>query len=241
MYKDYSSLVQFQLDKIKLAQNVNLNTSISLPDFMKSNSFVILTKTLNSLKGHLKIAKDFSDNPTLLKSINNAVKLQRQSLNFEKIKIDVKFNRFDVSDFSRALFSEESPNFIKESLETDEKVIDDAFSLLRYEYVKNTLVNAKSIRRIKWEPIAIGFRKYIAQFQTDNIQNNSNNDKKIQDLSPHLSALISSMFLDDLNHSLKSFVTFLANEFLPFLPLEIRNSMLLLIIFIIAFNKLDKD
>lgn len=80
----------------------------------------------------------------------------------------------------------------------------------------------------------------MTQVQTYNVQSDSNKNKEIQELSHPLSELITLLFLDNLCEDLKPFITFLANELLPFMPSGIRNTMLLFIIFIVARNKLDK-
>ncbi|HDA2226573.1 TPA: hypothetical protein PJ751_002520 [Staphylococcus aureus] len=251
MYKDYSSLVQFQLDKITKVPDIKVNIPTPTLKLADIEHLTTLSRTINSLEHQIKVATSFSNSSYLRKNIEIARKISERTsviqnspkLNIEKIKsaTELKPINIKIPDFSKSLFSEETSDFVKKSIDVDSKTIDTTFNLLRYEYVKNTLINAKSIRRIEWEPVTAGFREYMTQIQTYNAQCDSNQDKEIQKLSPQLSLLISSLFQSSLFEDLKPFITFLANELLPFVPPGIRNTMLLAIIFVAAFNKLDKD
>ncbi|HHA7021935.1 TPA: hypothetical protein ACONON_001734 [Staphylococcus aureus] len=250
MYKDYSSLVQFQLDKITKVPDIKVNIPTPALKLTNIEHLTTLSRTINTLERQIKVATSFSNSPYLRKNIEIARKISEHSsviqnlpkLNIEKIKsaTELKPINIKIPEFSNSLFSEETSDFVKKSIDVDSNTIDTAFSLLRYEYVKNTLINAKSIRRIKWEPVTAGFGKHMTQVQTYNVQSDSNKNKEIQELSHPLSELITLLFLDNLCEDLKPFITFLANELLPFMPSGIRNTMLLFIIFIVARNKLDK-
>lgn len=251
MYKDYSSIVQSQIDKLVRESYNTMTISNSISKKVSKNRFTLFNGRMNAITSQFNKFTQFSNHSLIEKQIKSNIRLTRNALNFQNISksyfekvgfdINIKPVIADSSKFTGTLFSEKALDFIKDTVNDNNEAIDATFSLLRYEYVKNTLVYAKSIRQIKWEPITLRLRKYTAQVQSDDVQNDSNEDKKIQELSPLLSELIKSLFVADLLIDLKPYITFLANEFLPYLPAGIRNTVLLFLIIVVVFNKTNEN
>ncbi|HFQ2839533.1 TPA: hypothetical protein ACHCPQ_002201, partial [Staphylococcus aureus] len=137
MYKDYSSLVQFQLDKITKVPDIKVNIPTPALKLTNIEHLTTLSRTINTLERQIKVATSFSNSPYLRKNIEIARKISERSsviqnlpkLNIEKIKsaTELKPINIKIPEFSNSLFSEETSDFVKKSIDVDSNTIDTAF------------------------------------------------------------------------------------------------------------------
>lgn len=76
MYKDYSSLVQFQLDKITKVPDIKVNIPTPALKLTNIEHLTTLSRTINTLERQIKVATSFSNSPYLRKILRLLVKFQ---------------------------------------------------------------------------------------------------------------------------------------------------------------------
>ncbi|MGF3940106.1 hypothetical protein [Staphylococcus aureus] len=116
MYKDYSSLVHFQLDKITKVPVIKVNIPTPALKLTNIEHLTTLSRTINTLERQIKVATSFSNSTYLRKNIEIARKISERSsviqnlpkLNIEKIKnaTELKPINIKIPEFSNSLFSE---------------------------------------------------------------------------------------------------------------------------------------
>ncbi|MCH4326198.1 hypothetical protein [Staphylococcus haemolyticus] len=262
MYKDYSHLVQKQINDIN-AHNVHLSSTVKQAlAFTNSPIYKSVIPTIDSIMPQIKPALNFyNSNPTLmnnLKTINNVLP---KNLNFQNsfyikpVQIASTLNTNQLiqvskivanyqNQFKSSLFSNSVLERLKRSIgvNINPDLIDNSFKLLRYEYAKNTLFYNNSIRQIKWEPTYTNwFNEYEeSQITTANPSTSSENTQQ-KVLASFIKGWLLGHIGEGIDEITNHFITFIANELIPVVPSEYRSVCFYVIIYLVIFNKNHSD
>ncbi|MBM0826847.1 hypothetical protein PYO30_02205 [Staphylococcus epidermidis] len=262
MYKDYSHLIQKQINDIN-AHNVHLSSPVKQAlAFANSPIYKSVIPTIDSIMPQIRPVLNFyNSNPVLmnnLKTINNALpknfpfenafysnpaKVASRINAKQLIQINKMIENYQ-NQFKSSLFSNSVLERIKRSIDMNinSYLIDNSFKILRYEYVKNTLFYNNSIRQIKWEPVITNSFNTFKEFGEirDDVINTSENGKLQNAIDSMFKGWLLSHIGEEIDELTNHYITFLANVLLPFIPHEYRAICFYVIIFIVSYNKSNR-
>lgn len=233
-------LTGVQLQRFKFQKNIldNMPTNIT-NKLLESTNVDYLTRvgitanTFNPDKFNFMGTFANSINVDYLARVGSISKSYSGMPNLSKLS---KSNRLNIGEFggiakiisennkvfSRNLFSDELKNKINEIIELPSKAINDSFSFLRYQYVKNSLFKTKPIIVIQWKPVTLYYKENIANIKTNTIDDDTDAKNNIDQNTPLLLSFFGGALSGNLTNALEPIIQILSNQLLPFLPEEYR-------------------
>ncbi|MDN5831733.1 MAG: hypothetical protein L0H27_06870 [Tetragenococcus halophilus] len=173
---------------------------------------------------------DFWENYRKAFNLIPNIKLDIPKMEFDVPEIKFDLPKIEFKIFNSYLFSDEILDILKENTKFDFVSIQKALNLVKYEYIKNSLVRNEPIAVIDWVP------------KTDNIFfyskiNSANTKQEVTSNNQYFSTFITGIYIGSLQNETQNFITYFSSEVLPFLPESIRPICLLIVLYVIANNK----